>query len=65
MVVFALGSVVFVFVDYLLIFGAFGFPQMCLLGSAVASLSIFFYVSLAMFIYVLTAKIMKNMAYHF
>ncbi|HSW76633.1 MAG TPA: MATE family efflux transporter [Candidatus Saccharimonadales bacterium] len=56
MVVFAFGSVVFVCVDYVLIFGAYGFPQMCLLGSAVASLSQYFFMSVAMFIYVAYSK---------
>lgn len=38
MVVFALGAVIFVFVDYALIFGAFGLPELCLVGSAIASI---------------------------
>ncbi len=37
MKIFIFGSVVFVFFDYALIFGAFGFPALGLLGSATAS----------------------------
>ncbi|MCX5924622.1 MAG: MATE family efflux transporter [Candidatus Dependentiae bacterium] len=56
MVVVALGSVVFVIVDYLLIFGACGFPEMSLLGSAVASLSQYVFMSVAMLIYITYSK---------
>ncbi|MFA5998930.1 MAG: MATE family efflux transporter [Candidatus Babeliales bacterium] len=56
MVVFAIGSVIFVLVDYLLIFGAYGFPQMCLLGSAVASLAQYLSMSVIMFIYLAYTK---------
>lgn len=38
MVLFAIGSVVFILFDYILIFGKFGFPQLGLQGSAVAYL---------------------------
>lgn len=37
MKIFAFGAVVFLFFDYVLIFGKFGFPQMGLQGSAMAS----------------------------
>ena len=38
MMLFLLGSAVFIFFDYVLIFGAWGFPEMKLQGSAVASI---------------------------
>ncbi len=56
MVVFALGSVVFVCVDYLLIFGVCGFPEMCLMGSAVASLAQYLFMSIIMLVYVMYSK---------
>lgn len=56
MVVFAAGAVVFVCVDYVLIFGAFGMPQLCLMGSAVASLVQYIFMSLVMLIYILYAQ---------
>ncbi len=37
MVTFVLGSIIFIFFDYVLIFGNFGFPRMELQGSALAS----------------------------
>lgn len=56
MVVFALGSIVFVTVDYVLIFGKFGFPQLCLLGSATASLIQYIFMCVVMLSYLLFAK---------
>lgn len=56
MVVFAAGSAVFVTVDYILIFGAFGIPAMCLMGSAVASLIEYIFMSVVMGLYVFYAK---------
>jgi MATE family multidrug resistance protein len=56
MVVFILGSLVFVFVDYCLIFGKFGFPEMGLMGSATASLSQYFSMCVIMFGYLLLSK---------
>lgn len=56
MVAFIIGAIVFVCVDYVLIFGAFGMPQMCLMGSAVAALVQNVVMSLVMFGYILYAK---------
>jgi MATE family multidrug resistance protein len=56
MVVFACGAVVFVIVDYILIFGAFGMPQLCLFGSAVASLVQYAFMSIVMMIYIVYAQ---------
>lgn len=56
MVVFTIGSVIFVFVDYVLIFGAFGMPQMCLMGSAMASLVQYIFMSIAMLLYIRFSK---------
>ncbi len=53
MVVFACGAVVFVIVDYILIFGAFGMPQLCLFGSAVASVVQYAFMSIIMMLYIL------------
>ncbi len=53
MVVFACGAIVFIFVDYCLIFGAFGMPQLCLLGSAMASLVQYTFMAIVMFCYIL------------
>ncbi|OGB85794.1 hypothetical protein A3J41_01010, partial [candidate division TM6 bacterium RIFCSPHIGHO2_12_FULL_38_8] len=53
MVVFACGAVIFVIVDYLLIFGHCGMPQLCLFGSAVASLVQYAFMSLIMLLYIL------------
>lgn len=55
MVVFACGAVIFVIVDYLLIFGLCGMPQLCLFGSAVASLVQYAFMSVVMGIYILYA----------
>jgi len=55
MVVFAMGSVVFVAVDYVLIFGKFGFPQMCLMGSATASLVQYVFMCVVMLLYLVLA----------
>jgi MATE family multidrug resistance protein len=56
MVVFACGAVVFVIVDYLLIFGACGMPQLCLFGSAVASLVQYAFMSVVMILYILYSQ---------
>lgn len=53
MVVFASGAVVFVVVDYSLIFGAFGMPQLCLLGSAMASVVQYAFMSVVMGLYIM------------
>ncbi len=62
MVVFACGAVVFVFVDYVLIFGAFGMPQLCLLGSAMASIVQYAFMSIVMLFYILLTQ--KHEKYH-
>ena len=56
MVVFACGAVVFVITDYILIFGAFGMPQLCLFGSAVASVVQYAFMSVVMMIYIVYAQ---------
>lgn len=56
MLVFILGSIVFVLVDYILIFGKLGFPEMGLMGSAIASLSQYFIMCVVMFVYLLFSK---------
>lgn len=56
MIVFACGAVVFVLVDYALIFGAFGLPQYCLLGSAMASIVQYAFMSFVMLLYILLAS---------
>ena len=55
MVVFACGAIVFIFVDYSLIFGAFGMPQLCLLGSAMASLIQYIFMAVVMLCYIVFA----------
>ncbi|MBP9765547.1 MATE family efflux transporter [Candidatus Babeliales bacterium] len=55
MVVFGLGSILFVAVDYVLIFGKCGFPQMALMGSATASLVQYTFMCGVMLLYVLYA----------
>lgn len=62
MVVFAMGSMVFVCVDYILIFGKCGFPQMCLLGSATASMIQYVFMCSVMLSYLLLAPGQKK--YH-
>ena len=52
MVLFAIGSVVFIFFDYCLIFGHFGFPSLGLQGSAVAYLIQYFTMLMCAAIYV-------------
>ena len=52
MVLFAIGSVVFIFFDYCLIFGHFGFPAFGLQGSAVAYLIQYFTMLVCAIIYV-------------
>ncbi len=51
MVVFAIGSSVFVLCDYLLIYGSFGFPRLGLLGSAVSYLIQYIVMSVLMLVY--------------
>lgn len=53
MIVFIMGSMVFVTVDYVLIFGKLGFPQMSLLGSATAALTQYVFMCVAMMSYLL------------
>lgn len=61
MVVFACGAIIFVIVDYLLIFGLCGMPELCLFGSAVASLVQYAFMSVVILIYILYAQ--KNEKY--
>ena len=53
MVVFAMGSCVFVLCDYFLIYGSFGYPGLGLLGSAVAYLTQYIVMSLLMLGYLM------------
>lgn len=55
MVVFAMGSLVFISVDYVLIFGKCGFPEMCLMGSATASVVQYVFMCGVMLMYVVLA----------
>lgn len=52
MVVFAMGSIVFIGLDYVLIFGKCGFPEMCLMGSATASVVQYIFMCCVMLTYV-------------
>lgn len=56
MVVFAIGSVVFICCDYLFIYGNLGFPKLGLMGSAVAYLTQYVVMSVLMLCYLLYAK---------
>lgn len=56
MVIFVIGNICFVLSDYILIFGKFGFPQLGLLGSAVAYLIQYALMSSLMLGYILYAK---------
>lgn len=58
MAIFMLGSVVFLFFDYALILGAFGFPRMELQGSALASL-----IQYGVMLFLALAYIVLNPAY--
>lgn len=60
MVIFVVGNICFVLSDYILIFGKFGFPQLGLLGSAVAYLIQYFLMSCLMLIYILYAAEYKK-----
>jgi putative MATE family efflux protein len=59
MYTFIFGSILFVFFDYVLIFGKFGFPAMELQGSALASVIQYFVMSIAVCGYVVLSKTMK------
>ena len=65
MIVFAMGSCVFVLCDYLFIFGSFGFPKLGLVGSAVAYLIQYAFMSFIMVCYLLYGKRYKNYNIHF
>lgn len=54
MVTFVLGSAVFLFFDYALIFGNFGFPRMELQGSALASVIQYATMFIVLFVYVMS-----------
>lgn len=60
MVIFVIGNICFVLSDYVLIFGKFGFPQLGLLGSAVAYLIQYLLMSCLMLGYVLYAAEYKK-----
>lgn len=60
MIIFVIGNICFVLSDYVLIFGKFGFPQLGLLGSAVAYLIQYFLMSCLMLIYILYAAEYKK-----
>lgn len=60
MVIFVVGNICFVLSDYTLIFGKFGFPQLGLLGSAVAYLIQYAFMSCLMLIYILYAQEYKK-----
>lgn len=62
MVIFAIGSLTFVLCDYLLIFGKCGFPQLGLLGSAVAYLIQYVLMSCLMLSYILYVQEYKKYA---
>ncbi len=54
--IFIIGSIFFIFLDYALIFGNFGFPQMGLQGSAVASVIQYAVMCIAAFSYIFFDK---------
>ncbi len=56
MVIFMMGSVVFVIVDYILIFGKLGFAPMALLGSATAALTQYIFMCIVMLVYLLATS---------
>ncbi|MFT6765138.1 MAG: MATE family multidrug resistance protein [Alteromonas naphthalenivorans] len=58
--IFILGSIVFLFFDYALIFGAFGFPAMGLLGSAIASVAQYSFMTMAALFYVIKSDMLKK-----
>ncbi len=60
MIIFVIGNICFVVSDYLLIFGKFGFPQLGLLGSAVAYLIQYVLMSCLMLVYILYAAEYKK-----
>lgn len=65
MVVFAIGSCVFMLCDYLLIYGKFGFPALGLIGSAVAYLTQYVVMSLLMLGYLLYSPKYRTYAISF
>jgi putative MATE family efflux protein len=62
MVLFAIGSVVFIFFDYCLIFGKFGFPALGLQGSAVAYLIQYVAMLICAILYVFYFQVNKKYA---
>lgn len=50
--IFILGSIVFLFFDYALIFGAFGFPELGLIGSATASVIQYMFMTVTVLFYI-------------
>ncbi len=64
MMIFILGAIVFVFFDYVLIFGELGFPALELQGSAVASVIQFGVMLIAAFIFIFTNKEYRQYGLH-
>ena len=60
MMFFIIGSVIFIFFDYALIFGSFGLPHLKLLGSAYASAIQYSVMAIGALIYILTNKEYKQ-----
>lgn len=58
--IFILGSIVFLFFDYGLIFGAFGFPKLGLIGSATASVVQYSFMTLAALCYVMRSDMLDK-----
>ncbi|MCK5632580.1 MATE family efflux transporter [bacterium] len=56
MKIFLVGAVVFIFFDYALIFGKFGFPEMQLSGSAMASVLQYAFMLVISIVYIVTDK---------
>lgn len=62
--IFIIGTIVFIFFDYSLIFGAFGFPAMGLQGSALASVIQYAVMAVAALLYVLHGKAYAKYGIH-
>jgi len=58
--IFILGSLVFLFFDYALIFGAFGFPKIGLLGSAIASVIQYSFMTCVALCYVMKSNMLEK-----
>lgn len=60
--IFILGSLVFLFFDYALIFGTFGFPKLGFIGSATASVAQYSFMTFAALLYVVKSGMLDK--YH-